>query len=95
MYFFFTPGHGPYKLGYMMTKGLPELQISWPPGQGRCHISHIVKMQTRGSWDATVDFYFFYDGQLIFKYEPLWQEVSLVSDTQVTVKALGPLFFFF
>ena len=28
---------------------------------------------------------------LIFKYEPFWQEVSSVSDTQVTVKGCGPL----
>ena len=29
------------------------------------------------------------DGQLICIYEPFWQEVSAVSDTQVTVKAYG------
>ena len=33
-------------------------------------------------------------GVLICKYEPFWQEVSAVSDTQVTVKACGPLVFY-
>ena len=36
-------------------------------------------------------------GLLIYKYEPFWQEVNVtikVSDTQVTVKACGPLVFF-
>ena len=28
-------------------------------------------------------------GLLIYKYEPLWQEVSLKSHTQVTVKAFS------
>ena len=29
-------------------------------------------------------------GLLICKYDPFWQEVSAVSDTQVTIKACGP-----
>ena len=38
-----------------------------------------------------VDFCLFYDGLLICKYEPFWQEIGVVSDTQVIVKAHGPL----
>ena len=30
-------------------------------------------------------------GLLICKYEPFWQEVSAISDTQVAVKVFGPL----
>ena len=37
--------------------------------------------------NAIVGFYFFYDVAI----EPFWQEVGVESDTQVTVKACGPL----
>ena len=38
-----------------------------------------------------VDFLFILWLGLRTKYKPLWREVSVVSDTQVTVKARGPL----
>ena len=40
--------------------------------------------------DTIVDFHLFYDGVLIYKYEPFWRSQCKVSDIQVTVKAHGP-----
>ena len=41
--------------------------------------------------NTIINFIYAMMGLLIYKYEPLWQEVSVKSDTQVTVKACGPL----